>query len=237
MPAATLVSPGASAAPLNTRIRLRLEDPRSTDAALRDLALRPAVPVTLTRLPEGIVELAPKKPLRARSEYSVVWPSASENPIGNFRTSDASDTRPPELPPTLRSDYVDLGWVLHHYKQDHPATVPPARLRAWPYGFVDVRGARDDRTPESELWFGAWLVEETPSRVRAVFRAASRGAVRVGDREPPYECSTAFEFPFPKPRKRMLMAIAAFDLAGNASAPHYFVLDPALRRWKEPELK
>jgi hypothetical protein len=235
-PPATVVSPGASPAPLNARIRLRLEHARVDDADLRAISLRPHVLFRLTRMPGRIVELVPKTRLRTNTEYTVLWPARTE-PIGRFRTGDAPDTIPPELPASLPTSYVDLGWVLHHYKQDRPATIPPARLRAWPYGFVDVRGARDDRTPEAELWFGSWLVEEAPSQQRAVFRLARSGGVRVGDPEPPYECSTAFEFPFPKRAPRVLMAIAAFDLAGNASAPRYFVLDRALRRWKEPVLR
>jgi hypothetical protein len=235
-PPATVVSPSASPAPLNARIRLRLEHARVDDADLRAIALRPHVAFRVSRLPGRIVELAPKARLRANTEYTVLWPARPE-PIGRFRTSNAPDTIAPELPASLPTSYVDRGWVLHHYKQDRPATIPPARLRAWPYGFVDVRGARDDRTPESELWFGSWLVDESPSLERAVFRLARAGGVRVGDPEPAYECSTAFEFPFPKRAQRVLMAIAAVDLAGNASAPRYFVLDRALRRSQEPALR
>lgn len=236
MPPATVVSPRASPAPLNARIRLRLEHAGVDEADLRAIALRPHVPFGLLRMPGRIVEIVPKARLRANTEYTVLWPARTE-PIGRFRTSGAPDTIAPELPASLPTSYVDLGWVLHHYKQDSPAKIPPARLRAWPHGFVDVRGARDDRTPESELWFGSWLVEEAPSLERAVFRLARSGGVRVGDPEPPYECSTAFEFPFPTRAPRVLMAIAAVDLAGNASAPRYFVLDRALRRWKEPSLR
>ena len=235
-PPATLVSPGASAAPLNARIRLRLEHASIEDTDLRAITLRPHVAFRLSRLPGRIVELVPNARLRANTEYTVSWPARTE-PIGRFRTSNAPDTIAPELPASLPTSYVDLGWVVHHYKQDRPATIPPAHLRAWPYGFVDVRGAHDDRTPESELWFASWLVEEAPSVERAVFRLARSGGVRVGDPEPPYECSTAFEFPFPKRAARMLMAIAAVDLAGNASAPRYFVLNRARRRWKEPALR
>jgi hypothetical protein len=236
-PRAQLVSPGTSPAPLNARIRLWLEDPKTPDAKLGKLALSPPVALSVTRLPGRVVELAPKTRLSPQREYQVLWPSVMNEAIGHFRTGDSADTRAPELPAGLHGEYVDLGWVLHYFKQDAPATIPPARMRAWPYGFVDVRAARDDRTPEQELWFGAWLVDESPGAERAVFRKALGGALRVGDPEPPYECSSAFEFPFPKPRKRVLMAIAAYDLAGNASAPHYFVLDPARRRWKEPPLK
>ncbi len=263
-PAAELESPQRAKAPLNAHLRVRFTM-MPTAADLAEITLRrvggKAVPFRARALPEHapekpvagyhpsvLMELVPLQKLRADSHYELAWKMSERalavwrNPwrgnvlsVGKFTTSSSVDDKPPTLPAQLATAFVDRGYVWHTYKNDDPGYVPPTRLRAWPQGLVDVAGVSDDQTPSDELYYLAWRVGEEKTAFLLGRREFYSHVFEIGDGEPPYECQTSYQFPFPKKERRFSMAVVAIDLAGNVSAPRYFLLDRSHIKRKVPK--
>jgi hypothetical protein len=203
--------------------------------------------------PSVLMDLVPLRRLEPNTTYELSWKmserAARVHPspwngnvlsIGKLTTGSRADTAPPTMPSSSQSVFVDYGWVVHTYKSDGPGPPPSARLRAWPHALVRIDQVSDDLTPKNELYYWAWRVnaERTEfllTRPEFSHTPPNTRVLEIGDPAPPYECSTAYQFPFAKGVRRFEMAIVAVDLAGNVSEPYYLVLDRSRQQRTVPK--
>jgi hypothetical protein len=197
-------------APLNTRVRIEMPGP-GVAAVLRVHGGAEA-PTTSRAISAGhytILELLPKVPLAASSQYEVAMITPNAHPgthvIATFKTGTTSDTVPPKL------DKIGVAAA-------HRNSMYGGGSCAIPGPWVDVEGlgAEDPGRPAAQLFFGVWQGDAAgridATKPPATILRAHKGAIRIG------AGSLCDPRHYPLPQSGVTwFGIAALDEAGNAS--------------------
>jgi hypothetical protein len=223
----TQVEPPANIpAPLNTQIRVSwvvdAHDMRhATEASISLVPKGSKTAVVVDRKlwtsgEVSVLVLTPRKPLAAKSAYTVVLARASGDPVvlGEVVTGTASDNDAPTWKGAGQVHYIQATAVCCNCSTSDPWAA---------IEIAEGAGAiKDDFTEPDSIAFGIWPADGKldASRLLAIIPAGN-GWLTLGHRS---MCSPR-NFDLPKAARSLKLRIAPIDHAGNAGDPSAVTID------------
>jgi hypothetical protein len=222
-----LVLPGGDQpAPLNTRVRVRLDGKaRGIHFTLhrQDGGEVAAEQRFLARWGDSGVELVPRQPLAAGGRYVVRASAPEQKPrqIGGFSVGAAADTSPPAGQAVAQGSLIklaihhDAGWAHVRYLRLVPGDV------------------KDDRTSRGRLLFWIWeQADGLPSagqkaKAWLVLDAEPVGGAQALMLGQSSDLCADANYPLPKGSGPLRLVVRAEDEAGNLSEPATVTIDLA----------